>query len=115
MTNGTCFVAAVHGSQRATLLVKAPEYKRNAPCWTATPATLSPTATMNDTLYCPVPHTYVVAQLDIQATVQNLDAEAQEASQTIIPAKCLLYFYNVSPAIATRWLKPAALTRSSGS
>ena len=64
---------------------------------------------MNKILYCPVPHTYVVAELNIQATVQNLDAQAQEASQSIKPAKCILYLYDVRDVVATRWLRPTAL------
>ena len=65
---------------------------------------------MNEILYCPVPHTYVIAELNIQAMVQNLDAQAQEASQSIKPAKCILYLYDVSDIVATQWLRPTALT-----
>lgn len=72
---------------------------------------LSTATTMEGTLCCPVPHTYVSAQLDIQASIRNLDPLAQEAARTIKPAKCLLYLYDVSyAAIATRWLRPATLT-----
>ncbi|PIL33694.1 hypothetical protein GSI_04319 [Ganoderma sinense ZZ0214-1] len=49
---------------------------------------------MEGTLCCPLPHTYVAAQLDIQATIQNLDPLTQEAARTIKPAKCLLYLYD---------------------
>ncbi|KAM5537936.1 hypothetical protein V8D89_008412 [Ganoderma adspersum] len=49
---------------------------------------------MEGTLCCPVPHTYVAAQIDIQASIRNLDPLAQEAAQAIKPAKCLLYLYD---------------------
>lgn len=45
---------------------------------------------MDNTLYCPVPYTYVVVRPDIQETVRNLDAHAQEASRTIRPGRCVL-------------------------
>ncbi len=97
MMHRVCFVAAVYRSQRAAPPGDAPRYKRNAPCLASSPTTFSPTTNMENTLYCPIPHTYVVAQLDIQATLRNLDAQAQEAAQTTLkPAKCLLYLYDVS-------------------
>ena len=47
------------------------------------------------TLYCPLPNTYAVVQLDVEATVRDLDDEAKLAAQAIKPAKCVVYLYLV--------------------
>ena len=57
----------------------------------------------------PPPSTYAVARLDVQATVQNLDSDAQDAARTIKPVQCLVYLYEVSPIIIARWLTPSGL------
>ena len=53
------------------------------------------------TLYCPITRTYVVAELDIAATVEGLDDEAQEAARALKPARCLLYLYDVRHSFMT--------------
>lgn len=51
---------------------------------------------MDAPLYYPLPGTYAVAQLDVGATVQDLDSDAQQAARNIKPAQCLVYLYRVS-------------------
>ena len=51
---------------------------------------------MDAPLYYPLPGTYAVAQLDVGATVQDLDSDAQQAAINIKPAQCLVYLYRVS-------------------
>lgn len=48
--------------------------------------------------FLPIPGTYAVIQLDIKSTLDCLDpdTEALEVARTIQPAKCLVYFHNVS-------------------
>ncbi|TBU27864.1 hypothetical protein BD311DRAFT_664431, partial [Dichomitus squalens] len=56
-------------------------------------STTSPPKMASTTLYCPVPGTYGIAQLDIEATIEHLDSEAREAAKHVKPAQCFIYFY----------------------
>ena len=62
------------------------------------------------TLYCPIIRTYAVAELDIEATVEGLDAEAQEAARALKPARCLVYLYDVRHSSMAEWLNHVELT-----
>ncbi|KAM5537937.1 hypothetical protein V8D89_008413 [Ganoderma adspersum] len=50
---------------------------------------------MNAMLSYPPPCTYAVVQLEVQATVQNLDSAAQDAARNIKPVQCLVYLYEI--------------------
>ncbi|KAM5537842.1 hypothetical protein V8D89_008484 [Ganoderma adspersum] len=65
---------------------------------------------MDAPLYYPLPGTYAVAQLNVDATVQDLDSDAQQAARTIKPAQCLVYLYRALefPSPNRPWTRFAA-------
>ena len=44
------------------------------------------------------------------ATVEGLDAEAQEAARALKPARCLVYLYDVRHSSMAEWLNNVELT-----
>ena len=57
----------------------------------------------NHTRFCPLPGAYGVAQLNVEATLKEVnDPKVLKAAQKLGTAKCLVYFCLVSTAIQ-RW------------